>query len=535
MSSTRTSMPGWAGAGRLARLALRRDRVLVGVWVPVLVGVCYASAAATESLYPTVADRVAASQAINASPAVVALYGPIVELRSIGELAMTKMTVLYAVFVALLSLVLVRRHTRSEEETGQAELLGGTAIGRDAPLAAAVLQASVVSLGVGLLAALADIAGGLHVVGSLAFGASWAGIGLVSTGLTAIACQLSASSRTCAAISGGALGALFLVRAVGDTSAPWLGWLSPFGWSTRLHAWSDPHWWVLLLYVATAAVLVALAHALRARRDVGAGVLPPRPGPATGSPRLADAIALSVRLHGPTVLIWSVAMGVVGVVLGSIAPNIGSMLESPGARDMMARLGGRGALADTLLAAELSMTAVIVTCFAIASVAHGGADERDGRTEEVLATATSRTRAFVATLLVALVGAAWLLLVTGLAVSIGYGAAAGDLGGTFGRIVPAALAQAPAIWLVTAIAAAAYALKSRWAVLGWAFLVAFLSLGQLGELLELPRWAIDLSPYVHVPRMPVEPFTGGPLLALTGLAAALLFVSWLRFRTRDIG
>jgi ABC-2 type transport system permease protein len=72
-------------------------------------------------------------------------------------------------------------------------------------------------------------------------------------------------------------------------------------------------------------------------------------------------------------------------------------------------------------------------------------------------------------------------------------------------------------------------------VLGWAFLVAFLSLGQLGELLELPRWAIDLSPYVHVPRMPVEPFTAGPLLVLTALAAALLLVSWLRFRTRDIG
>jgi ABC-2 type transport system permease protein len=528
-------MSAWVGTGRLARTALRRDRVLAGVWTLVLVGVCYASAAATESLYPTVGDRVSAANAINASPAVVALYGPIVDVRSLGELAMTKMTVLYAVFVALLFMVLVRRHTRTEEENGQAELLGGTAIGRGAPLAAAAVESAGLAILVGLLAGLAALAGGLPAVGSLAFGASWAGIGLVSTGLTAVACQLSASSRTCAAIAGAALGALFLVREVGDTSVAWLSWLSPFGWSTKLHAWSGTRWWVLLLYVATFAALVAVAQALRARRDLGSGMLAPRPGPATGSPRLADALALSLRVHGPMVYAWTVAMAVLGVVLGSIAPNIGSMLDSPSARQMMERLGGRGALEDTLIAAELSMAAVIVTCFSIAVVGHGGSDERDGRTEQVLATATSRSRFLSATLVVALVGGTWLLVVTGLAVSVGYGTAAGGLGDTVGRILPAALAQAPAIWLVTAIAVAAYTLRSRWALLGWAFLVAFLSFGQLGELLQLPRWVIDLSPYVHVPKMPVEPFAPEPALVLTGLAAALLVAAWWRFRTRDIG
>ena len=50
---------------------------------------------------------------------------------------MTKLTVLYAVFVALLVLVLVRRHTRGEEEAGRAELIGATVVGRGALLAAA--------------------------------------------------------------------------------------------------------------------------------------------------------------------------------------------------------------------------------------------------------------------------------------------------------------------------------------------------------------------------------------------------------------
>ena len=48
---------------------------------------------------------------------------------------------------------------------------------------------------------------------------------------------------------------------------------------------------------------------------------------------------------------------------------------------------------------------MVVTCFAIAVVDHGGSDEHDGRTEQVLATATSRSRSFAATLAVALGGA----------------------------------------------------------------------------------------------------------------------------------
>ncbi len=244
---------------------------------------------------------------------------------------------------------------------------------------------------------------------------------------------------------------LYVLRIVGDTtSLSWLSWLSPFGWGTQLRAWSDPRWWVLLLYVATGAALIALAHVLRSRRDLGSGLLAPRPGPATGSPRLGDAVALAIRLHGPTLVTWTAAMAVLGLVLGAIAPNIGDVLDSSGARDMMQRLGGEGAVQDTLLAAELSIMAVVITCYAVAVVGHGGSDEHDGRTEQVLATATSRTRSYAALLVVAVAGSAWLLLVTGVAVTLGFGGAAGDLGDAFGRVLPAALVQAPAVWLVTA-------------------------------------------------------------------------------------
>ena len=292
---------------------------------------------------------------------------------------------------------------------------------------------------------------------------------------------------------------------------------------------------MLLLYVVTAAALVGVAHVLRSRRDLGSGLVAPRPGPATGSPRLADAVALAIRLHGPTVLTWTAAMAVLGLVMGAIAPNIGDALDSSSARELIQRLGGEGAVQDTLLAAELSIMAVVITCFAVSVVGHGGSDEHDGRTEQVLATGTSRGRSYAALLVVAIVGAAWLLLVTGLAVTLGFGAAAGDLGDAFGRVLPAALVQAPAVWLVTALSVTAYAWRSRWAAAGWVLVVVFVTVGQLGELLRLPQWVIDLSPYVHVPRMPVESFEATPVLVMTVLAVALLAVGWFGYRSRDIG
>jgi ABC-2 type transport system permease protein len=518
----------YAGTLRVARQALRRDRLLVAIWVALLILVVYASAAATGSFYATTAEQLDAARAINDNPAVVALYGPILDEHSLGELAMTKVTVLYTVFLAPMFVVVVRRHTRSEEESGHAEMLAGTAIGRDALLAAALVEGVVLSVGVGVLAALAAVAGGLPLVGSVGVGATWAGIGLVSTGLTAAACQLAASSRTCFGIAGAALAVLYLMRAVGDVGAEWLSWCTPFGWNTRLSAWSDPRWWVLLLYVVLAAGLAVAAQALRSRRDLGAGLFAARPGPAHGSPRLADVMALTWRVHRPALVSWTVAVAAFGAVLGAIAPGVGDLLDTDAGRDLIQSIGGVGALEDSLLAAVLSISAVVITCFGLTVVARGGADEHDGRTEQVLATATSRSRTLLAGLAVALGGVLWLLAVAGLATAVG-------LGRDPGRLLVAGLAQAPAAWLVVGVAALLFAVRSGWSAVGWFVLALFFALGQLGELLDLPGWVTGLSPYTHIPAMPAQPFEGAPAAVLTGLAAACVVAAWWRYRSRDIG
>jgi ABC-2 type transport system permease protein len=170
---------------------------------------------------------------------------------------------------------------------------------------------------------------------------------------------------------------------------------------------------------------------------------------------------------------------------------------------------------------------VIITGFGIAAITRAAGDEHAGRTETVLATATTRDRVLLAVGGLALVGTTWLLLVSGVATAVGRGDGLDAVG--------ASLAQAPAVWLVLGLGLVLLTVRSRWAVAGWALLAVFVTLGQLGETLRLPEWVIALSPYHHVPKYPAEAFVWGPELVMTALAATALLVAWLRFRSRDIG
>lgn len=516
------------GTGALLLQSLRRDRVVAPVVVLLLVLVTYASAAATDALYATGADQLKAALAINSQPAIVALYGRIMDVHSLGELAMTKMTVLYAAFSSALFIMLVRRHTRVEEESGRAELMGATPVGRDAALASAIVESSGLALVLGFLVFVACAAGGLPTVGSAWFGVVWTGTGLVATGVAAVACQISASARTCASLAAAAIGVEFAIRAAGDASsgAHWLDWLSPLGWNTQLRAWSGTRPWVALLYVVLAVALVALAQWLRGRRDLGSGLVAARPGRVAAPGWLDAPLPLGARLHGGALALWGLACLGMGVLFGAIAPGLQDMIETSGAQELMDRLGG------ALVAAILSVSAMIITCFAVSVVTHAAGDEAAGRADEVLATGASRGRWFTMVVVVAFGGAALLLVVTGAGLSAGYAVAGGNAAW---KSLPAAAGWVPAVWLVAVLGLLAWSVRSRWASAGWAFTVLFLSITLLGELLKLPHWFIRLSPYSAVPSYPAEAWDWTPFVVLLVLAGVGGGAAWLLFRRRDIG
>ncbi|HEY7719354.1 MAG TPA: hypothetical protein VH915_11355 [Pedococcus sp.] len=528
-----TATTDGVGTAGLLRLGLRRDRVLLPVWIWLLTAMVAASAFATEGLYLDAADRATAARVINTSPALVALYGPILDEQSIGELAMSKMTVMYALFVMGLGLVVVRRHTRVEEESGRAELVGATLVGRSAPLRAALVEASAAAVLVGLLAAVADIAAGLDPVGSVAFGLSWTGAGLVGAATGAVSAQLAASARTAGGLALAAFAVWYAVRAAGDVGPDALGWLSPLGWGTRLRAWDGPRWWVLGLYLALAVLLVVAAHVLRARRDLGSGMLAERAGPADGG--IGSVPALVWRLNRLATWWWLATAALFGVLFGSVAPHLGSLFDSPAGRAALEALGGRGRVEETMLAALLALMGAVLSAYAVQVTVSGAHEEADGRTPEVLAATGSRAQVFASQAALALTGTLLLAVVYSTGTAVGYGSQVDGVPQALGRLVPAALAHVPAMWVMTAVALLAWAWwpHATWA--GWAALAGFVTLGEVGDLLEMPGWVVGISPFQHVPAVPVQPVDAGAEVALLAVTVLLLGAGWWRYRTRDIG
>ena len=184
-------MSGYAGTGALLKLALRRDRVVVPLSVLGLVALAGGSAKSTVDLYSR-ARTPSTPPGRSGEPGDHRHVRPDRQpgqprlVRDLQDPAAGRQCAWRS-----LAIVLVRRHTRTEEEAGRTELVGAGVVGRRAPLTAAVILAAGTVLVASLLAPLSLIGSGLGSRGSWAFGVAWATIGLTFTGVAAVAAQLT--------------------------------------------------------------------------------------------------------------------------------------------------------------------------------------------------------------------------------------------------------------------------------------------------------------------------------------------------------
>ena len=245
----------FAGTGSLVRLALRRDRIRIPVWVASIVGVLYLTAESERGLYDTQDQIDAYAELVGKSPATVAMGGPVVGLHTLPGIIMyeTYLTVIAA--VSIMAVLMVSRHTRAEEESGRTEMVRATEVGRHAGAASALIVTGGTCVLVGLGMALTLPSTPLGAESSAVYGAAMAALGLVMAAITLCFAQLFVHARS---VSGAGLAAFLLfyvVRAVGDVRDDWIVWLSPIGWAQATH-------------VPTENLRVAAARA--PRRDRGA-------------------------------------------------------------------------------------------------------------------------------------------------------------------------------------------------------------------------------------------------------------------------
>ncbi len=535
MSALSASTRSLTGTRIMLRLATKRDRIVLPVWVYVLVGTTASTAYSFKGLYSTESSREQFAASVNATPSAVAIYGS-VQSTSLGGLTAWRIAVLAATLAAVMSVLLVVRHTRAEEQTGRQELVGAAAVGRHAPLASAISIAALANLIVAVGTAVVLPFLGETAAGSVLLGLSIGACGLLFGALAAVTAQLAEGSRAANGIALAVLGALYLARAAGDASGwSWLLWCTPLGWVEQAGAFAQNRWWTLALPLAGALLLTAAAVRLAAHRDLGSGLLAARDGAARGGRDLRGVNGLAYRLHRAPLLGWAVAFALAGGVIGAISKDIGGLLNSSASMEKYIReLGGQQGLVDAYLASVFGVMALIAAVYVAQAALRLRGEETGGRVEPVLAAAVSRVRFALSHFGAALLGGGILLAVMGVSTGLAYGVRLHDVSGQLTAMLGASIAQWPALAVVGGLTALLAAVLPRYTAVAWAFVAAFMLLAELGPVLKLSQAVMDISPFTHVPKLPGAAFGWTPLIVLTVIAVVLLACALVGFRRRDL-
>ncbi len=531
----RSRWDAFAGTGALVRFALRRERVRLPVWLLGMTVLLVNLVAVVSEITETEEGLQDLGRFMEG--AVGAVFGP-----GYGREAITAERYVVGVYglfffvlAALMTLLLVGRHTRVDEQSGRAELIRANVVGRHAPLTAALALAAGANVVLALLLGGVMTTNGFGVADGLLFGAGVAAVGLVFAGITAVTVQVTEYPRAATGLAGAVLGAAWAVRVAGDMTGDHgsaLSWFSPLAWSNQTRPYVDGRGWPLLISIGLASAAAAVGYLLAGRRDVGAGLVAARPGAAVAARWLRSALAVTFRLQRSTLAWWTVALAVFGFIFGGLADQIAdpeSMSD-----DRVEMFGGS---LDTLVDGYLSVITVLMAVLAgivmVLAVQAMRSEETKGRAEPLLATAVSRWAWFGSYLTVAATGLVVLLLVVGLAVGTGAAISVGD-GAYIWDLVLAHLTYAPAVLVSLGIAALLFGVYPRAIPATWALLGFSLFAGLFGPIMDLPQWALRLVPMEHVGQPPLDTGPWLALLLLLLVAACMAAAGLVAFRRRDL-
>lgn len=523
----------FAGTRHLVRLALRRDRIRIPVWVIGIIAATGVSASAVKELYTTPEQIGSYASLVESSASTRLLAGVPYDLDTTGGIIAYEINAVGAIGIALMMIFLVVRHTRAEEESGTSELLRSGIAGRHAATLATLLLALGCSLLVGALDAAMLTSIGMPVTDSVAHGAALAGIGVLFTGVAAIAAQVVASARGALALAGGVLGVMFVGRGWAAAERSDLVWLSPIAWQEGLRPFGETRWWLLLPLAALAAALLLVAGVLTAHRDFGAGLLHPRRGHPDASTLVSTPVGLGLRTQRGLLIGWGAGIMLLGMLYGTFSQDIATFAESnPEILQVM------GADEDDLVrsyyAFILAFTSILASAFTLSSVLRARHDERAGIAEPVLATGVSRVRWALAGITVAFLGSVLVLLLLGFGTAGVHVATTGD-GALFWPIVGGAVSYLPAMVLLIGLAVLLHGALPRLTALVWVVFAFALLQTYLGEILDLPDWVAGLSPFWHLPLVPAESFEPWPSVVLSLLGVLGVVVGLGALRRRDVG
>lgn len=518
------------GVWTFVRTFLRRDRWMLSWWVAGIVLLYYSQAPSTAATYATQADLDRAAASMEGNAAFIAMIGPANALDTIGGQVAWQAMTFGAILAGLMSMFVIGRHTRAEEESGRDELVRSAAVGRLAPIVAATVVAVLANVVIGTLISLSLLGYGLDPAGCVSIGLALTLTGITFTGVALVAAQLTDGARAMYGITGAVIAVAYVLRAVGDVTENGLSWLSPIGWGQAMGPFAGERWWPAVLPLIATGLLMVGALALFARRDVGSGLWPSRPGPRRAGRALLGTWGLAWRLQRGSIMGWSVGILLLGVSYGSIGDDVEDLMGSSEFSDAL--LGTGSSITDSFYGFAIVLMALIASGFTVSSALRPLGEEDGGRVESLLATGLHRRTWLLGHVAMTVLGSVAVLVAGGVGLGLGFALVTGD-GRAVGRFLAATLPYLAPMFLLGGLARLVHGAVPRLALLAWTGLTFCFVVMFFGELLRFPALVLDVSPFTHLALAPAEDVRWTPVLVIGLVAAAVSTVGQVAFRRRD--
>ncbi|MDM5210679.1 ABC transporter permease [Peribacillus sp. NJ4] len=530
-------MQSYHNTGRLCRLIVRQDRIRIPVWLISLSVLSFMVAMAFTDLYPTGQARQTIAETMR-NPAMTAMVGKGYGLDDYtnGAMMAHQMLLLTAIAVGIMSILLVTRHTRADEEDGRIEMIRSLPAGRLANLNATI------SISFGTNALIALITGfGLYALGiesmdlegSLMYGAALGATGIFFSAITALFAQLTESARGTIGYSITVLLLSYLIRAIGDVGNEALSWFSPLGWVLGSEVYVNNYWWPIILTIGAAIILVVISLYLNSIRDLEAGFIPAKPGRKYASSFLKSPLGLALRLQLTGLIAWAVGMFILGASYGSVLGDLESFFaENEMMAELLTPVEGYS-LTEQFLTMLMSIISMICTIPPLMAMLKLKGEEKKNHTEHLLSRAVSRTRLMGSYFIISVIGGFFMITLA----AIGLWAVGNSVmneGIAFGTLYRAAMVYLPAMWIMIGIAVLFIGIAPRLSVLTWLYLTYSILVVYLGGMLQFPEWMGKLTPFGHIPKLPIEDMDFMKVSILTIIAIILLAVGFIGYNKRDI-
>ena len=474
------------------------------------------------------------------NPAMIALCGPtFATADNVTTAAFYAQEML--LFTALIVIVVMVLHTisrtRAEEDEGLTELLGSFPVGRHVISVSIAVEMFLFSLVTGfgiafLQNGLVGTDNGFTLEGNFLYAFALSGSGFMFAMLGLLFAQLFDNASTATTASMLVLGILYALRAITDIRAIDLSRFNPLSWAYMTSPFVRNSWLYLALMVLVALALFALSMLLQGKRDLGAGYITWREKKYKENKLLHTTFGFAFNLMKSQVVIWVISTFVLGILYGSIFGDIDKFVADNQMLEQFFSAGSGVNLADSFLATIMLEMAVLAMVPMVSFINRLAKEERLGNLDMLL-NKTSRLKLQTSFLILGLgVGIICLF-----AVSLGLYIAQSVVMTnpiSWSQVLQTAACYLPAVCLFAGFALLMVAINRKYGLVTWYLLVVSFYMDYVGQLLDLPTWVKNLSPFKWIPHLPVDKMHWQFAWVMLIFAITFIGLSLVIYRKRDI-